>query len=253
MRLAWRAVTGVPPEPAEGWPDAGAAVRAVLARLLVDGPAMTALDELAPPGPLRVDSSKVAGRTFRTAKLVTDGLGLEGSRLRVGAQGLSWRRARRRETIRAEDVAVIEVWADDDRSVLSRLGYRMRLDPMDWRRWGQLRAEVDGIAPGRIRATGRRHPAIASAMPALRQVQFAKIAPYYLVGVAVVCFGGALMGALNSAWSTRDRLVASVLLAVAGAFLCQNIWSIMVSVRRRQERARSSPLTAALQGQPHEG
>ena len=59
------------------------------------------------------------------------------------------------------------------------------------------------------------------------------------MGVAVVCFGTALFGALNSAWPARDRLLTLVLMLGVGAFLCQNIWSIMVSVRRRQERARS--------------
>ncbi len=51
MRQAWHRVTGVPETPAEGWGDASVAVRSVLSRLLVVGPQMPALDELAPPGP----------------------------------------------------------------------------------------------------------------------------------------------------------------------------------------------------------
>ncbi len=239
MRMAWEKVTGVPRSPRRD----GATRRRQSARSCPaswwSGLQMPALDEMAPPQPSPVDSSKLSGHTFRTAKLVTDGQGLEGSRLTVGAQGLSWRRARRRETIRAEDVAVIEVWADDDRSVLSRLGYRMHLDPMDWRRWEQLRSEVDchrpGPGPGHRPASPRRQVRHAGT-PTGPVRQDRPVLPRR---------GGSrllrrrCLRCAELRVATRDRVLTVVLMLGVGGALCQNIWSIMVSVRRRQERARS--------------
>ncbi len=239
LRLAWQQLTGVPQVPVGGWGDPTEALRSVLSQLLVVSGEVLALGDLAPQQSTPVDTDRLPGRTFRVAKLVTAGNGLEGSRLTVGAQGLSWRRARRRETIRAQDVAVIEVWNDDDRSVLSRYGYRMHLDPLDWRRWERLRAEVDALALDRVRATGVRHPGVRSALPQSRFVDFERVAPYMIAGLGLVFTVCALMALLNADLTTRDRVLAPLLLLCLGGFLCHHMWSIMVAVRRRRRRAQS--------------
>ena len=223
--------------------DASHALRRLLDTVLVIAPSNDALADVTPLRESPVDRTSIGGRPFQAGLITTAGAGLAGARLIVGERGASVvRRGRSRghTTVQPDDISAIELWADGERSVLSRYGYRLEVDPLDWRRGAKACAAVDAIAPSRVVETAQRHPGVTSALPGPRFVAWARFAPIVLSVLLGLLLLAILRLSTAPDLTRQERLIGAVIIAVLGGAAVVYSGLIARSVRRRQRRATGS-------------